>query len=303
MASASDVNLNRLAVFVAVIEAGSLTAAADRLGLAKTMVSTHMQRLEAEVGASLLVRTTRRVSVTEAGRAFYEASRHILSIADEALQAVEQGSGALRGTLRVATPVDYGTIVVAPALVALRQQHPELNIELVSNDRLVNLLAEGIDVAIRVGRLADSSHRAVKIAHYSRWLVASPAFVEAWGNPSTLGALTALPFVGMAVLAKPLTVLLESARGPKQTVRFKAGFLADTAPACRAATLAGGGVAALTDFSIGEDVAAGRLVRLLPEWSTPAAGIHALFPSARYPAPKVRVFIDTLKAHLGGEEV
>jgi DNA-binding transcriptional LysR family regulator len=143
MASASDVNLNRLAVFVAVIEAGSLTAAADRLGIAKTMVSTHMQRLEAEVGASLLVRTTRRISVTEAGTAFYEASRHILSIADEALQAVEQGSGALRGTLRVATPVDYGTIVVAPVLVALRQQHPELNIELVSNDRLVNLLADG----------------------------------------------------------------------------------------------------------------------------------------------------------------
>jgi DNA-binding transcriptional LysR family regulator len=300
MASASDVNLNRLAVFVAVIEAGSLTAAADRLGIAKTMVSTHMQRLEAEVGASLLVRTTRRVSVTEAGKAFYEASRLILSIADAALQAVEQGGTVLRGTLRVATPVDYGTIVVAPVLVALRQQHPELNIELVSNDRLVNLLAEGIDVAIRVGRLADSSHRAVKIANYSRWLVASPAFVEEWGTPPTLGALAALPYVGMAVLAK-LSVSLENARGRKQTVRFKTGFLADTAPACRAATLAGGGVAALTDFSIGEDVAAGRLVRLLPEWSTAPAGIHALFPSARYPAPKVRVFIDALKAHLGTE--
>ena len=86
-------------------------------------------------------------------------------------------------------------------------------------------------------------------------------------------------------------------------MRFAAGFLADTATACRAATLAGGGVGALTDFSVGEDVAAGRLVRLLPEWSTPAAGIHALFPSARYPAPKVRVFIDALKAHLGAEDV
>src|ERR1700733_14844717 len=97
MASASDVNLNRLAVFVAVIEAGSLTAAADRLGLAKTMVSTHMQRLESEVGASLLVRTTRRVSVTEAGRAFYEASRQILSAAEEGVSALAQESGGLRG--------------------------------------------------------------------------------------------------------------------------------------------------------------------------------------------------------------
>ncbi|WP_144152306.1 LysR family transcriptional regulator [Paraburkholderia sp. BCC1885] len=299
MASASDVNLNRLKVFVAVIEAGSLTAAAERLGIAKTMVSTHMQRLEAEVGASLLVRTTRRVSVTEAGNAFYEACRHMLSIADEALQLVEQGSGSLRGTLRVATPVDYGAIVVAPVLVALRQQHPELNVELVSNDRLVNLLAEGIDVAIRLGRLADSSHRAVKVDNFVRWLVASPAFLETHGTPTTFAALAALPFVGMAVLATPLTVALENASGRKRSVRFGAGFIADTAPACRAATLAGGGVAALTNFAVADDVAAGRLVRLLPQWSTPPAGIHALFPSARYPAPKVRVFIDALKAHLG----
>src|SRR5580704_17948235 len=116
MTNLSAVNLNRLVVFAAVVEAGSLTAAADRLGIAKTMVSTHMQRLEAEVGASLLVRTTRRVSVTEAGRAFYEASRHILSIAEEALLALEQGGGVLRGTLRVATPIDYGATVVAPVL-------------------------------------------------------------------------------------------------------------------------------------------------------------------------------------------
>jgi DNA-binding transcriptional LysR family regulator len=233
MARASDVNLNRLAVFVAVIEAGSLTAAAERLGIAKTMVSTHMQRLEAEVGASLLVRTTRRVSVTEAGTALYEASRQILNIADEALQAVEQGGGALRGTLRVATPVDYGTIVVAPVLAALRQQHPALNIELVSNDRLVNLLAEGIDVAIRVGRLADSSHRAVKISSFVRWLVASPAFVAARGNPATPAAIADLPYVGMAVLPKPLTVSLENARGRKQTLRFRAGFLAGGDPGGR----------------------------------------------------------------------
>lgn len=299
MASASDVNLNRLAVFVAVVEAGSLTAAAERLGIAKTMVSTHMQRLEAEVGASLLVRTTRRVSVTEAGRAFYEASRQIISIADEALQVVEKGGGTLRGTLRVATPVDYGAMVVAPALVALRQAHPELSIELVANDRLVNLLAEGVDVAIRVGRLADSSHRAVKISSYVRWVVASPEFVAAWGEPATPAALTGMPFVGTAVLPKPLTMSLENSRGRKQTVRFAPGFLADTAPACRAATLAGGGVAFLTNFSVGEDVAAGRLIRLLPDWASPPAGIHALFPPARYPSAKVRAFVDVLRSHVG----
>ena len=111
MTSLNAVNLNRLVVFAAVVEAGSLTAAADRLGIAKTMVSTHMQRLEAEVGATLLMRTTRRVSVTEAGRTFYEASRQILSATEEAISALAQESGVLRGTLRVATPIDRKSVV------------------------------------------------------------------------------------------------------------------------------------------------------------------------------------------------
>lgn len=183
-------------------------------------------------------------------------------------------------------------------LVALQQRHPELKVELVSADRQVDLVAEAVDVAIRLGRLADSSHRAVKIGGFVKWLVASPAFVARWGKPTTLEAVAKLPFVGMSALPKPLVAPLESTRGGKRTVRFSSGFLADTAPICRAATLAGGGVAYLTNFSIGEDVAAGRLVRLLPAWSSPPAGIHAIFPSARYPVPKVRVFIDALKAHL-----
>ena len=224
MTSLSAVNLNRLVVFAAVVEAGSLTAAADRLGIAKTMVSTHMQRLEAEVGASLLIRTTRRVSVTEAGRAFYEASRQILNAAEEAISALAQESGALRGTLRVATPIDYGASVIAPMLVALRQQHPELKVELVSADRMVDLVAEGVDVAIRLGRLADSSHRAVKIGGFVKWLVASPAFVAAWGKPTTLEALAKLPFVGMSALAKPLVVSLESTRGAKRTCALQCGL-------------------------------------------------------------------------------
>ncbi|WP_213777933.1 LysR family transcriptional regulator [Caballeronia sp. dw_276] len=303
MTDLSGVNLNRLVVFAAVVEAGSLTAAADRLGIAKTMVSTHMQRLEAEVGASLLVRTTRRVSVTEAGHAFYAASRHILNTAEDAISALAQGSGDLRGTLRVATPIDYGTNVIAPMLVGMRQTHPELKVELVSADRLVDLVAEGVDVAIRLGKLADSSYRAVKISGFEKWLVASPEFVGTWGKPSKPEALAKLPFVAMSALTKPLVVSVESRRGAKRTIRFSAGFFADTAPTCRAATLAGGGVAFLTDFSIGGDVAAGKLLRLLPEWSGPPTGIHAVFPSARYPVPKVRVFIDALKAYLARDVV
>ncbi len=138
MADIRDVNLNRLAIFVAVVEAGSLTAAAERLGLAKTMVSAHVQRLEAEIGASLVVRTTRRLNVTEAGRAFYDACRDILRATETALAAVAGDAGPLRGTLRVSAPVDYGALVVAPALVALRDAHPALEIELQCDDRVVD---------------------------------------------------------------------------------------------------------------------------------------------------------------------
>ncbi|WP_114811664.1 LysR family transcriptional regulator [Paraburkholderia kururiensis] len=295
MADVRDVNLNRLAIFAAVVEAGSLTAAAGRLGLAKTMVSTHMQRLEAEVGASLLVRTTRRLNVTDAGRAFYEASVAILRTANEALAAVSGGTGPLRGTLRVSAPVDYGSVVVVPALAELRAANPELDVELLCNDRVIDLVAENVDVAVRLGRLADSNYRAARVDGYERWLVASPEWIAAWGAPRTPEALADKPYVARPVPGRPQALELVNARGDKRSVRCKRAFTTDTAPAARAAALAGVGFGYLTDFSIAADVEAGRLVRLLPAWRSPAAGVHVVYPSTSHPSPKVRALIDALK--------
>ncbi|KWC36642.1 LysR family transcriptional regulator [Burkholderia ubonensis] len=303
MADLRDVNLNRLAVFVAVVEAGSLTAAAERLGLAKTVVSTHMQRLESEVGANLLVRTTRRLAVTDAGRAFYDACRDIMRATESALDAVSSETGPLRGTLRVSAPIDYGAQVVAPAIVALRDAHPALDVELIANDRLVDLVADNIDVAIRIGRLADSNYRAVQLGEYEKWPVASPAFVARWGLPRDPAALAALPFVMLSTLPRPQTFELENARGGKAAVRCTAHVVSNTATACRAIALAGGGFGLLTDFSIADDVAAGRLVRLLPGWRSPPAGIHAIFPSTRLPSPKVRAFIEAMREKIGAAPV
>lgn len=300
MADVRDVNLNRLAVFVAVVEAGSLTAAAARLGLAKAMVSTHIQRLEREVGASLLVRTTRQLRVTESGRAFYDASCRILQAADEALSAVSGASAPVRGTLRVSAPNDYGTLVVAPALVDLRHAYPDLNVELICNDRYVDLIADGIDIAIRLGRLADSNYRAVTIGGFVKWVVASPAFVAKWGKPRSPAALAKWPFVAQSVLPHPLTLELQRAdgTGDVKSVRCGSELLVNTADAARAATLSGGGFGLLTDFSIAADVEAGRLVRLLPEWTTAPAGIHVVCPPSGYPSPKVRALIDVFRARL-----
>ncbi|WP_323122332.1 LysR family transcriptional regulator [Burkholderia alba] len=297
MTDVRDVNLNRLAIFVAVVESGSLTAAAARLGLAKTMVSTHMQRLEAEVRANLLVRTTRRLNVTEAGRAFYEASRDILRAAEDALAAVSGDTGALRGALRVSAAVDYGSLVVAPALVALRDAHPALDIDLQCDDRQVDLVAGNIDVAIRLGRLADSNYRAVRIGGFERWLVASPAFVERWGRPAHPAALAALPYV-MLSTAQRMTLELGNAQSERVSVRCKRAFASNTATACRAAVLAGGGFTVATSFSTADDIAAGRLVHLLPDWSFPPGEIHAVFPSTSHPSAKVHALIDTLKTRL-----
>ncbi|WP_063551174.1 LysR family transcriptional regulator [Burkholderia territorii] len=298
MADLRDVNLNRLAIFVAVVDAGSLTAAAERLGLAKTVVSTHMQRLESEVGANLLVRTTRRLSVTDAGRAFYDACRDIVRATERALDAVSSDTGPLRGTLRVSVPIDYGTLVVAPAVVALRAAHPGLDVELVANDRVVDLVADNLDVAIRIGRLADSNYRAVQLGEYEKWLVASPEFVARHGLPRAPDALAALPFVMLSTVARPQTLELESAHERKASVRCVPHFVSNTATACRAIVLAGGAFGLLTDFSTADDIAAGRLVRLLPAWRSAPAGIHAVYPSTRLPSPKVRAFIDAMKARI-----
>lgn len=304
MADVRDVNLNRLAIFVAVVEAGSLTAAAARLGLAKTMVSTHMQRLEAEVGASLLVRTTRRLGLTEAGRAFYDASVKILRATEEALTAIGGETAPVRGTLRVSSPIDYGSLAVAPALVELRRANPQLNVELLCTDQYVDLIADGIDVAIRLGRLADSNYRAVKLGSFVKWIVASPEFVEIWGEPQTPAELSAMPYCALTVLPHPLTLELRRSNGKStdhgdaESVRCENAFLVNTANACRSATLAGGGFGLLTDFSIDADVAAGRLIRLLPEWATEPASIQAVFPPTSHPPAKVRALIETFKKQL-----
>ena len=177
MANLSNINLNRLAVFVAVIETGSITAAAKRLGLAKTMVSTHMQRLETEIGANLLVRTTRRLHLTEAGSAFYEACQKILHDTELAISQASSNTRELRGMLRVAATVDFGATVVAPLAAELCRANPELRIEIVASDNRVDMVAAGIDVSIRVGRLADSSHKAALIAHFEEWVLATPDFI------------------------------------------------------------------------------------------------------------------------------
>lgn len=301
MIDLSTINLNRLTTFVAVVEAGSLTAAAERLGLAKSMVSKHMQLLEQEIGVGLLLRSTRKLSLTEAGRTFYEASRQLLQAAEQAIEQARSGRDTLRGTLRVASPIDYGLIVVSPLLAQLRARYPELKIDLTCGDHIIDLIAEGIDVTVRLGKLADSGHMAARVDTLVRWLVASPDFIARHGMPATPDALPRLPYVSLSVLAQPTQFSLTDRAGNQVDVRMQnTVFSSNTAYATRAAALSGDGVLRATVFSVKDDVAAGRLVRLLPEWSLAESDIHAVYPATAHVPQKVRVFIDALKAATAG---
>lgn len=294
MANLIDINLNRLVVFAAVVEAGSITAAAKRLGLAKTMVSTHMQKLELEVGSNLLVRTTRRLHLTEAGVLFYEACKKILADTEAAIAVASTNTQQLRGKLKVSASIDYGASVVAPLAAELTRAHPELQIEILSSDNRVDMVAEGIDVAIRIGRLVDSSHRAALISYFDEWIVAPPDMFPN-GLPQSPHELEAYPFVGLSVLTNPTYWTFSKEGVASETLRFNANVMANTSSAVRAAVLAGAGLMIHPDFSVQEDIAAGRLIRLLPDWSLPGGGIYAVFPASVQRAQKVSVFIDALK--------
>jgi DNA-binding transcriptional LysR family regulator len=306
MFSLRNLTFEHLLVYIAVIETGSLTRASRRLSVGKSVVSKSIQRLELELGASLIVRTTRRISVTEAGASFFETCREIARLADEAVSNVSPAAHALRGTLRVASSVEYSATVIAPVLARLRSDHPELCIEMMSGDRYIDLVAEGVDVAIRVGELMDSSHRALRIDEVSKWLVASPEFLARNTLPPDIGDAAHVPFIALSVLPNPARCNLIRAAANDSAAHDSAGIemdfdaclIADTMYACRAAARNGAGIALLPDFTVQADLDAGRLVRVYADWSSPALPVHALFPPGKHTPPKVRTFVDTLKAHV-----
>ncbi len=293
----ADFNLNRLLVFATVVDAGSLTAAAARLGLTKTVVSAHIRKLEQDTGASLLLRTTRSLSLTDAGEAFYEASRRIVRDAADAVARAGQASAEPRGLLRVSAPIDYSGAVVAAA-AQLRRRYPALEIELLSGDDVADLVKEGIDVAVRIGRLRDSPLQAARLADCDEWAVAAPALLEGLPQaPLQPAGLESLPFVALSVLPRPWSWTFT--RGAEaHAVKLRQGFACNTALAVLGAVLQGAGFAILPHHVARAHVQAGALARLLPQWTLPGGGVHAVFPATRYRPQKTRVFVDALRAQL-----
>jgi DNA-binding transcriptional LysR family regulator len=288
------VNLNRLAYFAAVVDAGSFTRAAERLGISKAVVSQQVARLEEEIGTTLLVRTTRKVYPTEAGRAFHARCSFILRETEDAFGELGQAVSTPTGTLRITAPFDYGISRIMPVVIAFTRKYPACNIDLSLGDRSIDLLAEGFDMAIRVGWLADSGLQARRIGSFGQLLVCAPELRHA---VSTLGApdeLEALPFVANKALREPLQWHFTRDQVENRSVHMQAAISVDVTMAVHAAVVAGAGISVLPDFLVAADIASGRLIHLLPEWSLPSGGIHAVFPPARYRPTKVSAFVEML---------
>jgi DNA-binding transcriptional LysR family regulator len=286
-------NIEDLETFVAVADTGGVSPAARRLGLPKSIVSRRLGRLEAELGAQLLTRNTRGAALTEAGATFREHAARAVAEIDAARESVSP-NGELRGLLRIAVPMSLGITHLAPMLARFAAGHPLLQLHVAFSDRFVDLIGEGFDVAIRIGYLQDSVLVARRVGAVAAALVASPDYVKAHGAPASLEELQT-----HAALMQG-TESWRFRDGDKIVLVHPQGkFKADNGIALVEAALAGLGVIVLPEFLAGEHLAAGRLVKLLPQFPIPEAGLYIVRPPGDHPPRKVRVLTDYLLAQFG----
>jgi DNA-binding transcriptional LysR family regulator len=292
--------LTGMAVFARVVEARSFSAAATQLGMSRSAVSKAIAGLEDRLGARLLNRTTRRLALTEIGQAFYERCARIVAEAEEAELAVSRLQATPRGTLRVAAPVSFGTLHLAPALPDFMVRHPDLRVEIDLADRIVDLIEEGYDLALRIAALPDSSLVARRIADNHMVVCAAPSYWRRRGRPSEPRELARHACITYAYHRTPNEWPFAGPDG-RFTVRVDGPLMSNNGDLSLAAALAGLGVVALPCFLCGSDLAAGRLEQVLGAWMPPPTGIHAVYPHGRHLSAKVRAFVDFLVERFGPE--
>ncbi len=298
----TGLDLNALPVFAAVAEQGGFTAAAEQLGVAKAKVSLAVSRLEAQLGASLFSRTTRRVALTDAGQALYAQCMPQLRGMQEALaQLGGEGSASLTGTLRISTAADHAVQSLAPVVADFSALHPALQIELRSTDRVADLVKEGVDVAIRLGWLRDSTLRATRLGEFEQHVLASPAYLASRGTPRKPEDLARHDWVALTVLSAPMTWKFTGARGQERTVRMSGRLRSDSSATVRAMLQEGAGLSVMDSVSSAHAVASGSLVRVLPTWQLPRGGVYAVYAPGLHVQAKVRAFIDFYSARLAAQ--
>jgi DNA-binding transcriptional LysR family regulator len=292
-------NLADIAVFVRVVERGSFTLAAGELGLSRAAVSKYVSRLEERLGARLLNRTTRRLSLTEAGATLFEASRGAIERIDEAEAAVARFQAAPRGRLRVSAPMSFGILHLGPAIADFAREYPAISLDIRLDDRFVNLVEDGIDVAVRIGVLTDSSLVARKLGTTRAVACASPAYLSQHGEPETPEDLASHNGLVYSYLSTANVWRFASRDGREIPVAVTGSLRINNGIVLAEAAVAGHGVLVAPSFYVAPLLRSGRLRRILTAYGLPELGIYAVYPERTHVPPKVRAFVDFLAKRFG----
>jgi len=292
--------LDGIKTVVAVVETGSFTAASERLGMSKALVSKYIGEVEDSLGVRLLNRSTRRLALTEAGQRYYDQALPLLEEFEEMVDSVTGEQSSPRGLLRISVPVTFGEMSLAPLIPKFLQQYPDIGVDLQLSDKMIDMLEEGIDVVIRIGGVDDSSLIAKHIQTLPLALCASPDYIQSRGRPKTPEELA-------EKLAKHDCIIDSNFRVGKHwpiicpnnittSVEVSSRSMANSPRAVKEIALAGGGIGMIPRFIVQDALDDGRLEEILPEYRTLEFGLFAIYPHRRYLSRKVRCFIDFLIA-------
>jgi DNA-binding transcriptional LysR family regulator len=291
-------SLTDIAVFIRVVDNGSFTAAADRLGISKSVVSKYVTRLENQLGARLLNRTTRSLSLTEVGRVFYERSRKGLADIEDAQSEVSRMQGEPRGTLRINAPMSFGILHVAPALPEFLELYPDIKVDVNFDDRKVDVIEEGFDISVRISELPDSSLVAKRLGSCRHAIVAAPAYLERCGRPRTPEELRDHNVISYRYQESSLAWHFQAPDSKPTTVTVSGSLMMNNSLALRAALLEGIGITRTPTFVVGKDIREGRLIALLRDYEIPDVTIFLVYPQRRHLSPKVRAFVDFMASRI-----
>lgn len=287
-----SLDLNAFAVYAKVVELGSFTAAAEALKLSKSMVSRQISDLEDQLQVRLLNRTTRKLSLTEAGTVVFERASRIVAEANEAERDANCIEGAVRGRLRINAPMTFGIRELGPVMPKFLARYPELMVDLVLNDRQVDLMEEGFDVSMRISKLNDSSLIARQLAPVRRVLVGTPAYFKAHGVPRHPRDLTQHPFILYTLQARPELLEFRDPNGKLLHVEVKGTFLCNNADAVQGVLMSGQALSMAPLFACIDGLRSGELVAVLEDWETEPLTLHVIYPHTQHLSAKVRAFVD-----------
>ncbi|WP_114964510.1 LysR family transcriptional regulator [Alkalilacustris brevis] len=292
--------LTEMEAFATVVDQGGFTDAARKMGISKSAVSKHVSSLEARLGARLLNRTTRRVSPTEIGLAYYDRARRVLNDAGEADSLVSAMQSAPSGVLRMSVATDFGVHLLSPMLGDFLNEYPEISINMVLGNRFVELISEGFDMAIRVGDLEDSTLRARKITETTKRMVAAPSYFQAHGRPMRIDDLSDHKLLHYSNHPSGNVWKITAPSGEKRQVRSSGSLTVNDGQSLLNAAIAGLGIAHLPSFLYADPLRKGLLEEAIPDLPREDLGIYAVYPPGRFTQPKVRAFIDFLAARFSG---